>query len=69
MALCVEHAFDILLTIDKNMAHQQNLEKYPLTIVVLNSFTSRVEELVSFIPAFMKQVSGFKKHKAYIIEK
>jgi predicted nuclease of predicted toxin-antitoxin system len=67
MTLCAEHAFDVLLTIDKNMMHQQNLEKYPLTIVVLNSFTSRVEELISFIPAFEKQVSGFKKHKAYII--
>ena len=34
MSFCVEHGFDILLTIDKNLMYQQNLEKYPLTIVV-----------------------------------
>ena len=47
MTLCVEHEFDILLTIDKNLRYQQNLDKYPITIVVLNSFTSKIEELRS----------------------
>lgn len=39
MALCVENGFNVLLTIDKNLRYQQNLDKYALTIVVLNSFT------------------------------
>lgn len=69
MALCVEQGFDILLTIDKNLQYQQNLDKYPLTIVVLNSFTSKVEELILFLPAFRTQLSDFQKHKAYLIEK
>ncbi len=30
MTLCVENNFDILLTIDKNLQHQQNVYKYPL---------------------------------------
>ena len=34
MAYCVENNFDILLTIDKNLMYQQNLDKYPLTIIV-----------------------------------
>lgn len=42
MSLCVENGFDILLTIDKNLQYQQNLEKYPVTIVVLN--TSQVRQ-------------------------
>ncbi len=67
MTLCVENGFEILLTIDKNLQYQQNLEKYPLTIVVLNSFTSKVEELVLFLPAFRKQLPGFEKHKAYLV--
>ena len=32
MSLCVENGFEILLTIDKNMAHQQNLNKYKIAI-------------------------------------
>ncbi len=45
MTRCVEHHFDILLTIDKNLQFQQNLDKFALTIVVLNSLTSNAEDL------------------------
>ena len=40
MSLCVENNFDILLTIDKNLRFQQNLDKYFLTIAILNSKNS-----------------------------
>ena len=69
IALCVENNFDIILTIDKNMAYQQNLEKYPITIVVLNSSSSKIEDILLFVPSFLKQISDFEKNKAYEIEK
>ena len=69
MSLCILNHFDILLTIDKNLLYQQNLEKYSLTIVVLNSVTSKIDELVLFVPSFLKQMHHFEKNKAYIIEK
>ncbi len=69
MALCIVYGFDILLTIDKNLQYQQKLERYPVTIVVLNSYSSKVEELVLFLPAFQTQLPNFLKHQAYIIDK
>ena len=69
MTYCAENNFDILLTIDKNLMFQQNLDKYPLTIVVLNCFTSKIEELVTFMPSFKSQVESFEKHRAYIVDK
>ena len=69
MAYCVENKFDILLTIDKNLMHQQNLHKYPVTIVVFNCFTSKIEELITFLPSFKLQVDALKKHEVYIIDK
>jgi hypothetical protein len=69
MSLCVDNGFDLLLTIDKNLMFQQNLDKYKLTIVVLNSLISKIEELVLFLPSFKAQVDKLEKHKAYIIEK
>ena len=48
---------------------QQNLENHPVTIVVLNSLTSKLEELILFIPSFSKQINHFEKNKAYIIDK
>jgi len=69
MSLCVEHGFDIILTIDKNLQYQQTLEKYPLSIIVFNSFTSKVEELVLLLPAFRTKLPDIQKHKAYLIDK
>ena len=69
MTYCVENKFDILLTIDKNLMHQQNLGKYPVTIVVLNCFTSKIEELITFLPSLKLQLGELQKHKVYIIDK
>ena len=67
--LCIEHDFDILLSIDKNLQYQQALVRFPITIVILDSFTSNVDELITFLPAFRNQILEFKKHKAYLIDK
>jgi hypothetical protein len=69
MALCIDNNFDLLLTIDKGLMFQQNLNKYNLTIVALDSLTSKIEELILFIPSFKAQVDKLEKYKAYIIEK
>jgi len=53
----------------KNMIYQQNIEKYPITFVVFNSSSSKMEELTLFVPSFLKQIHKFLKNKAYIIEK
>ena len=68
MTLCVENEIDILLTIDKNLMFQQNLAKFPVAIVVLNSKTSKVEELITFLPSFIAQLSTIQKFKAYFID-
>ncbi len=69
MAYCVEQNFDILLTIDKNLIFQQNLHKYPVTIVVFNCLSSKIDELVTFLPSFKLQIEKFEKFKAYLIDK
>lgn len=69
MALCVDNDFDLLLTIDKNLMFQQSLDKHKLTIAVLNSPTSKIEELVLFVPSFKAQIDRLEKYKVYIIEK
>ncbi len=69
MTYCADHDFDILLTIDKNLMHQQNLNKHPFTIVVFNCFTSKIEELITFLPSFKLQVGTLQKYQAYLIDK
>ena len=69
MTLCVENNFDILLTVDKNLMFQQNIENYSLTIVALNSPTCKLESLLNYLPNFMLQIKNFQKGKAYIIDR
>ncbi len=69
MSLCVLHNFDMLLTIDKNIQFQQAIEKYPLIIIILNCFSSNLEELLKFLPSFNNQIGEFEKYKAYFIKK
>lgn len=69
MTYCTQNNFDILFTIDKNLMFQQKLDKYPVTIVVLNCLTSKVEELIDFLPSLKLQIATLQKHQAYTIEK
>lgn len=68
MAYCIDNNFDILLTIDKNLMFQQNLDKYAVSIVVLNCSTSKIEELITFLPSFKAKAYTLEKNRAYIIE-
>ena len=68
MTFCSENGFDILLTIDKNLMYQQNLDKYPVSIIVLNSLSSKLEDLILFIPKFKEKINELEKHNAYILD-
>ncbi len=35
LSLMLDEGFDILLTFDQNLEHQQNFAKYPITVIVL----------------------------------
>ena len=67
MSLCVENNFDILLTIDKNLQHQQNLTKYQIAIVIFDSTSADISMLNKFVPTFLAQIGSFEKHKAHAL--
>lgn len=69
MKSAIKEGFDILLTIDKNLQFQNNMNEYGISIVIFDSHNSKLETLVSFIPIFEKQIDSFEKGKVYIIKK
>lgn len=68
MSKAVENSFDILLTIDKNLSFQQNLKNYLLSVVILNTATSKLEDILLLLPQFFERIEEYKKGKAYLIE-
>jgi hypothetical protein len=59
MELMIAEGFDALLTFDKNLRHQQNFKKYPLTVFVLNAPDNSYIELLNLVPA-IKEVMNKK---------
>jgi len=66
---CVNNNFDLLLTIDKNILFQQNISNYNLILVVFDSESSKIEELIQFVLLFNLRVQEFQKKNWYIIKK
>lgn len=52
----LEEGFEFLLTADKNLQNQQNLEKYPVRLIVLKTFDNRFKTLVSYVPLIQEVI-------------
>lgn len=68
LTVAAEHDFDILLTIDKNIAYQQNVENYNIAIVVMDTPMSKIDALIEFLPDFVERMPKFEKGKIDLIQ-
>ena len=59
----------VLLSIDKNMSHQQNLEKHNISLIVFNSNDTRYNALAEFIPKVENILSTEVKPGLIIVDK
>ena len=50
LKLMLEEGFDALFTFDKNLQFQQNFEKYPIAVVVLNAVDNAYVTLNELVP-------------------
>ena len=56
MRSMLEEGFEFLLTADKNLQNQQNLEKYPVRLIVLKTFDNRFKTLVSYVAVIQEAI-------------
>ena len=49
----VENNFDALITFDKNLRHQQNFKKYPITVFVINARINKYSVLTKLSPKIL----------------
>ena len=55
-----EKAFDVFVTVDLNLAFQQNTSRFRITILVLHAKSNRLEDLHHLIPRALKQLSSLQ---------
>ncbi len=52
--------FDVLVTMDKNIEHQQNLTRIELAIVVMRALSNTFEDVAALIPKVNKAVRAIQ---------
>ena len=50
LRLMIEHGFEVLLTFDKNLRHQQNFQTYPIAVLVLDAPKNKYEVVKELVP-------------------
>lgn len=50
--------FDVFLTIDGNLQWQQNLDKCHLTVIVIKSYSNRLEDLLPLVPQIISAIEN-----------
>jgi hypothetical protein len=56
LGLMIEAGFDGFVTMDKNLPHQQNLTKFPMTIFVLRGSDNKLETLQELVPILLSKI-------------
>jgi hypothetical protein len=63
-----EQAFDVFVTVDRNLSFQQPLAKFSIAVVVLRSKSNRLSDLTALAPELRKILPGIKRGDFRVVE-
>ncbi len=58
LRLMLADGFEVLMTFDKNLRHQQNFQTYPLAVLVLDAPKNKYEVLKALVPEVRRVLAG-----------
>lgn len=67
ISAAVENGFTHIISLDKNIQFQQNLNKFKINFIFINSFNSRLDTLLDFVPGIKKVLIDNPNEKISII--
>jgi hypothetical protein len=59
--------FDVFITVDRNLSHQQNITKYDIALIVLRAKTNQVEDLRPLVPSILHTLERIKPKQTVIL--
>ena len=62
-----EAKFDVFITVDRNLAFQQNLPKFKIAVLVLHARTNRLQDLLPLVPSILNALKNLEFGKALTI--
>lgn len=63
----IAEGFDVLLTVDKKLEYEQNMELFDITVVVFDVPRNKIENILPRLRKLREQISIFEKKKVYTI--
>ena len=67
LALAAKH-FDIFVTVDRNLAWQQNLLAVAIAVIVLRAPSNRIADLRPLVPRLLTAIETAKQGSATLVE-
>jgi predicted nuclease of predicted toxin-antitoxin system len=64
-----EIEFDVFITVDRNLAFQQHLTKFDITVLVLHTVSNRLADLKLLIPNILNVLPTLKQGEARVVTK
>ena len=68
MTVAFAAGFEVFMTIDKQLEHQQNLSALPLPVVVLDSDSNALPALLPFVPFVQTLFQSSLERALYIVQ-
>ena len=65
LRLAADRGFDALITVDRGIAHEQNLNDLPVSVVIMLAVRNRLEELRPLVPKVVGVLSGTLHKRVY----
>ncbi len=59
--------FDVFLTVDKSLPHQQKIKELPFAVVVLRAKSNRLIHVSPFAPEILRRLPEFQPGHIYIL--
>jgi hypothetical protein len=61
--------FDAFITVDKNLPFQQNLEKLPIALVVIDAISNELSMLLPLVPALLRELASLKPQTYTLVKR
>ncbi|HEX8564892.1 MAG TPA: DUF5615 family PIN-like protein [Pyrinomonadaceae bacterium] len=61
-------SFDVLVTVDKNIQHQQNIANLPIAILILSSLFTRYDSLKPLVPRALEVLKKIRNGEIIVVE-
>jgi hypothetical protein len=54
--LMIDEGFDALVTVERNLPYQQNLERLPISVFVLCAMNNQLQTLQALVPKLLERI-------------